>query len=79
MVDISPFGGIYDGVVVTNNTIAGGFASETAEGSETKGTNNDDVIIKYVYFLATPDVSSELIQDRYRDRPSYLVRQPVWD
>lgn len=59
MVDVDPFGGNYDGVVVTNNTIAGGFASQPAEGSETKGTNTDDVIIKYVYFFATPDVSSE--------------------
>ncbi|KAH7919536.1 hypothetical protein BV22DRAFT_1115172 [Leucogyrophana mollusca] len=46
MVDVSPFGGDYDGVVVTNNSIAGGFASEVAEGSETLGSNNDDVIIK---------------------------------
>ncbi|KIJ69782.1 hypothetical protein HYDPIDRAFT_178229 [Hydnomerulius pinastri MD-312] len=46
MVDVSPFSGNYNGVVVTNNIIAGGFASQTAEGSETKGTNNDDVIIK---------------------------------
>lgn len=50
MVDVSPFGGDYSGVVVTNNTIAGGFASESAQGSETSGTNNNDVIIKYVYF-----------------------------
>ncbi|KIJ13273.1 hypothetical protein PAXINDRAFT_170553 [Paxillus involutus ATCC 200175] len=46
MVDVTPFGGNYDGVVVTNNTIAGGFASQPAEGSETDGTNNNDVIIK---------------------------------
>jgi parallel beta-helix repeat protein len=46
LVDVNPFGGNYDGVVVTNNTIAGGFASQPAEGSETEGTNNDDVIIK---------------------------------
>ena len=51
MVDVQPYNGDYDGVVVTNNTIAGGFASESAEGSETKGTNNNDVIIKYAYFL----------------------------
>ncbi|KAH7887390.1 pectin lyase fold/virulence factor [Phlebopus sp. FC_14] len=46
MVDVNPFSGNYDGVVVTNNTIAGGFATEPDEGSETLGTNNYDVIIK---------------------------------
>ncbi|KAF8550377.1 hypothetical protein OG21DRAFT_1468783 [Imleria badia] len=46
MVDVEPFRGNYDGVIVTNNSIAGGFASQTAEGSETKGTSNYDVIIK---------------------------------
>jgi len=45
-VDYLPFSGNYSGVVVTNNTIAGAFASQTAAGSETKGTNTDDVIIK---------------------------------
>jgi hypothetical protein len=53
MVDVTPFGGNYDGVVVTNNTIAGGFASQPAEGSETDGTNNNDVIIKCVRFAAS--------------------------
>jgi len=48
MVDVSPFGGNYSGVVVTNNSIAGGFASQPASGSATKGTNNEDVVIKYV-------------------------------
>lgn len=46
MVDVSPFNGNYSGVVVTNNTIAGGFADGTPSGSQTKGTNNEDVIIK---------------------------------
>ncbi|KAF9226886.1 hypothetical protein BS17DRAFT_776286 [Gyrodon lividus] len=46
MVDVSPFGGDFNDVVVTNNTIAGGFASQTAQGSETKGTNDNNVIIK---------------------------------
>ncbi|KAH0840261.1 hypothetical protein J3R83DRAFT_1268 [Lanmaoa asiatica] len=46
MVDVTPFGGDYDGVVVTNNTIAGGFASQSPQGSETKGTNNYNAIIK---------------------------------
>ena len=53
MVDVHPYNRDYDGVVVTNNAIAG-FASEPAEGSETKATNNDGVIIKYVYFIIPP-------------------------
>lgn len=51
MVDVSPFEGDYDGVVVTNNTIAGAFASQLPQGSETKGTNNYSAVIKYVRFL----------------------------
>ncbi|KAF9236243.1 pectin lyase fold/virulence factor [Melanogaster broomeanus] len=46
LVDIIPFGGDYDGVIVTNNIIAGGFASQTAQGSQTKGSHDNDVIIK---------------------------------
>ena len=64
MVDVSPFGGNYTGVVVTNNTIAGGFASQAAQGSETKGTNNNDAIIKYVYFLAIYPL--QFYPDRFR-------------
>ncbi|KAI6152373.1 hypothetical protein BKA82DRAFT_993417 [Pisolithus tinctorius] len=48
MVDYNPFSGNYSGVVVTNNTIVGGFADGTPSGSQTKGTNNEDVIIKSV-------------------------------
>lgn len=47
MVDVSPYSGNYRGVVVTNNTIAGGFATSPDVGSATKGTNNEDVVIKY--------------------------------
>lgn len=46
MVDVAPYSGDYKGVVVTNNTIAGGFATSPDTGSATKGTNNEDVIIK---------------------------------
>jgi len=49
MVDYNPFSGNYTGVIVTNNTIAGGFADGSPTGSQVKGTNNEDVIIKYVY------------------------------
>lgn len=74
MVDPEPFGGDYIGVVITNNTIAGGFASQPAEGSETKGTNNNDAIIKYGCFFSTLTALSDSRQDRYRYRPSHLVR-----
>lgn len=46
MVDVSPYSGDYKGVVVTNNTIMGGFATDPDTGSAIKGTNNQDVIIK---------------------------------
>lgn len=46
MVDVTPFSGDYKGVVVINNTIVGGFATNPDTGSATKGTNNEDVIIK---------------------------------
>lgn len=56
MVDVGSFNGdYYDSAVVTNNLIVGGFASETAKGSETKGTNKYDAIIKCVYFLIIPN------------------------
>jgi hypothetical protein len=46
MVDVAPWSGNYRGVVVTNNSIAGGFASTLAQGSEVKGNNNESVVIK---------------------------------
>ncbi|KAG2135711.1 uncharacterized protein EDB93DRAFT_1322697 [Suillus bovinus] len=46
MVDVTPYSGDYKGVVVTNNTIMGGFATSPDTGSATDGTNNEDVIIK---------------------------------
>jgi parallel beta-helix repeat protein len=46
MVDVVPFSGDYKGVVVTNNTIMGGFATNPDTGSAIDGTNNQDVIIK---------------------------------
>jgi len=47
MVDVSPYSGNYRGVVVTNNTIMGGFATSPDVGSATDGTNSEDVVIKY--------------------------------
>ncbi|GJE84859.1 right-handed parallel beta-helix repeat-containing protein [Phanerochaete sordida] len=46
MVDYLPWKGNYTNTIVRNNLILGGFATEVPEGDETKGTNDDDVIIK---------------------------------
>ncbi|KAI0638466.1 pectin lyase fold/virulence factor [Trametes polyzona] len=46
MVDYDPWNGNYTNTIVRNNTIRGGFATETPEGTETKGVNKDDAIIK---------------------------------
>jgi hypothetical protein len=47
MVDYNPFSGDYSGTVVRNNTILGGFASDDEdEVRQTKGENDEDVIIK---------------------------------
>ncbi|KAG6910809.1 hypothetical protein DXG01_007698 [Tephrocybe rancida] len=46
MVDYDPFSGNYTGTVVTNNTILGGFATDTEEPSDTKGNNFEGAVIK---------------------------------
>ncbi|KAI0832713.1 pectin lyase fold/virulence factor [Trametes gibbosa] len=46
MVDYDPWQGNYTNTVVHNNIIRGGFATEPAEGAETKGINDEDAIIK---------------------------------
>ena len=46
MVDYLPWNGNYSNVAVYNNTILGGFATDTAEAGDTKGENKDDVIVK---------------------------------
>jgi hypothetical protein len=52
MVDYEPWSGDYTNTVVRNNTILGGFATDTEdEVKESKGSNTDDVIIKYVCSL----------------------------
>lgn len=48
MVDVSPYGGDYRGVVVSNNFITGGFATQAAKRSETNGSDPNGAIIKYV-------------------------------
>jgi hypothetical protein len=46
MVDYHPWEGNYTGTVVRNNTIMGGFASNTPHGNASKGTNDEDAVIK---------------------------------
>ncbi|KIP04892.1 hypothetical protein PHLGIDRAFT_92862 [Phlebiopsis gigantea 11061_1 CR5-6] len=46
LVDYLPWKGNYTNTIVRNNHIVGGFATENPEGTETKGTNDEDVIIK---------------------------------
>jgi len=74
MVDVAPWNGDYKGVVVTNNSIAGGFASQAAQGSATLGTNNDDVVIKYARssYLSML-VLTMVIQNWHCDRSTHLV------
>ncbi len=50
MVDVDPFSGYYNGTIVRNNAIAGGFAtgSPTSGGNTTDGDDSNDVIIKCV-------------------------------
>lgn len=48
MVDYNPFGGNYTGVIVRNNTIRGGFATTPEQPGQTKGDNNETVIIKSI-------------------------------
>ncbi|CAL1700286.1 unnamed protein product [Somion occarium] len=46
LVDYLPFDGDYTGTIVRDNIIMGGFATDEAEPGDTKGNNNEDVIIK---------------------------------
>ncbi|KAI0080875.1 hypothetical protein K474DRAFT_1682362 [Panus rudis PR-1116 ss-1] len=46
LVDYDPFNGDYTGTVVRNNMIMGGFADDKPEGSDQKGVNDEDAIIK---------------------------------
>ena len=46
MVDYLPWQGNYTNTIVRNNLILGGFSTEKPEGNETRGTNDEDVIIK---------------------------------
>ncbi|KAI9456038.1 hypothetical protein BJY52DRAFT_1121471, partial [Lactarius psammicola] len=46
MVDVTPWGGDYSGTVVRNNTIIGGFATDSKSTTQSNGVNVDDVIVK---------------------------------
>lgn len=46
MVDYLPFSGDFSGTIVRNNTILGGFSTDTAEANETDGANTNDIVIK---------------------------------
>ena len=48
MVDYVPWNGNYTGTVVRNNSIYGGFATDTPEPGEVKGVNGEDALIKFV-------------------------------
>lgn len=50
MVDVVPWGGDYSGAIVQNNTILGGFATDSKSTSQNDGENVDDVIIKSAVF-----------------------------
>ena len=60
MVDVVPWGGNYTGTVVQNNTIIGGFATDSKSASQTDGENVDDVIIKSVVSQRARHFSYEL-------------------
>lgn len=46
MVDYLPFNGDFTDTIVRDNTIYGGFATDDPDAGDTKGTNNEDAIIK---------------------------------
>jgi parallel beta-helix repeat protein len=50
LVDVVPWGGDYSGTIVQNNTVFGGFATDSKSATQNDGTNVDDVIVKSVVF-----------------------------
>jgi len=46
LVDVVPWGGDYSGTVVQNNTVLGGFATDSKSATQNNGENVDDVIVK---------------------------------
>jgi len=78
MVDVAPWGGNYIGTVVQNNTIIGGFATDSKSGSQTDGLNVDDVIIKSVVSRKARDLFSQAAQNRYSRWAPDMVWRPFW-
>jgi hypothetical protein len=59
MVDYDPWHGNYTNTIVRHNTIAGGFATDQPDSpTDQFGTNNEDVIIKFVPFLPNLSIAS---------------------
>ena len=50
MVDVVPWGGDYSGTIVQNNTVFGGFATDSKSATQNDGENVNNVIIKSVVF-----------------------------
>jgi len=46
LVDVTPWGGDYSGTIVQDNTVLGGFATDSKSTTQNDGENVDDVIIK---------------------------------
>jgi hypothetical protein len=50
LVDVVPWGGNYTGTVVQNNTVFGGFATDSNSATQNNGQNADHAIVKFVAF-----------------------------
>lgn len=46
MVDYDPYNGDFTGTIVTNNTIAGGFSTDTPQAGVSDGADSYGVLIK---------------------------------
>ncbi len=72
MVDYNPWKGNYTNTIVRYNRIVGGFATDTpSDANDTLGTNNEDVITKWVVLLFLP--SSRNIINATLESASLLV------
>lgn len=58
--DYNPWKGNYTNTIVRNNRIAGGFATDTpSDANDTLGTNNEDVIVKWVFPIFPADNTAD--------------------
>jgi hypothetical protein len=78
MVDVLPWGGNYTGTVVQNNTIIGGFATDSKSASQTDGENVDDTIIKSVVSQRVRHSYLRIAQNRRSHWASDVVWRPLW-